>query len=92
MSVKSKLKQLHRYFFKKSESINLTPARQVGFRKPQQIRADIAAYAKKNDRTLVYRQRDMPIRFTLDGVPYQVKRGWGRGGPVVSAAREYEDD
>ena len=82
-------KRVYRYFFK-CTSLPLE-FKEPGLHNPGEIRAVIEAYAKENGQKLEFLQQEMPIRFTLDGIPYSVRRGWSRGGPEVRASREYSD-
>ena len=63
--------------------------KEVGLQNAEEIRRVIDDYAKKKTLTLEYQNPDMPhMHFTLDGIPYTVTRGWGRGGPCVEALRD----
>jgi|GEM_PF-6526704 len=78
--------------FKRNWSAHLPlEFREPGLHDAAEIRAAIERYAKENGKNLEYLQHGMPIRFTLDGVAYFVRRSWGRGGPSVSALRCFDD-
>jgi hypothetical protein len=63
----------------------------VGLKSLEELWAGIEAYAKENGKKLEYQSKGMPIRLTLDGEAYMVRRGSGRGGPVYGVQRDHGD-